>query len=439
MVSQKSRSDFTAIFVACVCATFLVAQTASAIEISFRSFSGAAALGPPADDFAAKLQSISATVLGKDGEIKFSKFKPTPAVPKDFKNIGAAVAAGGPLAGGKGFDAAYISGSDLNPAWGFIYNSGVPFGPTFDEFIGFLYGKSIDGKQTGLDQLHQILDADGLNIVAIPICGSCQQGSGYFMQPVGPVGSTPGIGLAGLCQQTWTFRYLPPAQYVLDRACDNLVAGGAIPKKNIKFITALAGGGSLVKAIKDGEIQAFEFATPVDDVSTLFGLPEGNPGTVGTRYAHFPGWHQQFLITYMIVNKNVWNKLTPAQQTLFMSVARDHVVSSYGENIRKQGEKLKEILTANKGEVGKELVLVQWPEKDLALLRDATIQFLNAQASNEKLNEQDRKDFSRILESLRKYVAANNGYWKVRDVPTALRFQGWKDPAGKETWDPPLK
>ncbi len=438
MVSQKSYLRFAAVFVACASAFLMVAQSALAIEISFRSFSSAAALGPPADDFAAKLQSISETVLGKDGEIKFSKIKPTPAIPKDFKNIGAAVAAGGPLGDGKGFDAAYISGSDLNPVWGFIYNSGIPFGPTFDEFIGFLYGKSIDGKQTGLDLLYQILDVGSKNIMAIPICGSCQQGSGYFMQPIGDAGSTPGIGLAGLCRQTWTFRYLPPAQYVIGRACDNLVASGAIPKKNIKFITALAGGGSLVKAVKDGEIQAFEFATPVDDVSTLFGLPEGNPGTVGTRYAHFPGWHQQFLITYMMINKNVWNKLTSAQQTLFMSVARDHVLTSYGENLRKQGEKLREILTANRGESGKEIVLVQWPEKDLGLLRDATIQFLNAQATNEKLSEQDRKDFSTILESLRKYIAANNGYWKVRDVPTSLRFQGWKDPAGKESWDQPL-
>ena len=78
-------------------------------------------------------------------------------------------------------------------------------------------------------------------------------------------------------------------------------------------------------------------------------------------------------------------------------------------------------------------------EKDLALLRDATIQILNAQAADEKLSEQDRKDFSRILESFRKYIAANNGYWKVRDVPASLRFQGWKDPTGKESWDQPLK
>ena len=61
----------------------------------------------------------------------------------------------------------------------------------------------------------------------------------------------------------------------------------------------------------------------------------------------FLGRHQQFLITYMIINKNVWNKLSPAQQALVVSVGRDHVLSSYGENLRQQGAKLKQILTAN--------------------------------------------------------------------------------------------
>ena len=443
MASQKKHpSLFGAAVAAVACAMLLSAQSAVALDISFRSFGASAAMGPPADDYGAKLRTISTTVLGETGAVKFTKYTPTPAVPEGLKNILAAVGAGGPLAGGAGFDAAYISGSDLNPAWGFIYNSGVPFGPTFDEFLGFLYGKSIDdGTASGLDQLQQILDKSGKNIVAVPIVGSNQQGSGYFKLPVGDAGSTAGIGLAGLCQQDWTFRYLPPAQYVLDGACNNLVAGGVIPKKNIKFIAALAGGGSLVKGVADGKLQAFEFATPVDDFSQLFGLPEGNPGTVGNRYLHFPGWHQQFLITYMIINKNVWNKMSPAQQTLVMSVGRDHVLTSYGENLRQQGLKLKQILTANDGDkiAGNDLVLVQWPQADLVLLRDATIQFLNTSASDAKLGEQDRKDYGKILESLRAYVSSNNGYWKVRDVPTALRFQGWNDPDGKKSWDQNLK
>ena len=437
----KHLSFFCATVMALACAILLAAQPALALDISFRSFSGWAAIGPPADEYAAKLRSISSAALGKAGEVKFTKYVPTPALPKEFKNIVAAVGAGGPLTEGKGFDAAYISGSELNPAWGFIYNSGVPFGPNFDEHIGFLYGKSIDGQVSGLDLLQQILDKSGKNIVAVPIVASSQQGSGYFMLPVGNVGSTAGVGLAGLCQQKWTFRYLPPAQYVLDRACDNLVAGGVIQKKNIKFVAPIPGGGSLVKAVADGYIQAYEMATPLDDFSQLFGLPEGNPGTVGTRYIHFPGWHQQFLITWMIINKNVWNKLSPVQQALVMSVGRDNVISSYGENLRQQGAKLNQILTANDADKNpdNDLVLVQWPQSDLALLRDATIQFLNARVSDATLSEQDRKDYGRILESLRKYVSSNNGYWKVREVPSALRFQGWYDPDGKESWDQHLK
>ena len=35
------------------------------------------------------------------------------------------------------------------------------------------------------------------------------------MMPVRAAASMPGIGLAGLCQQNWTFRYPPPAQFVL--------------------------------------------------------------------------------------------------------------------------------------------------------------------------------------------------------------------------------
>ena len=86
-----------------------------------------------------------------------------------------------------------------------------------------------------------------------------------------------------------------------------------------------------------------------------------------------------------------------------------------------------------------DLVLVHWPESDLALLKDATIQFLNARASDAKLSEQDRKDYGKILESLRKYVSSSNGYWKVREVPNHLRFQGWYDPEGKQSWDQNLK
>lgn len=437
------KKIFSSICITALLCTFAIAtQSVSAIEIKFRSFSGASAIGPPADAYAAKLESMTTTIIGDSGKVTFTKLSPRPAVPDEFGgNIVAAVGAGGPLAGGNGFDAAYTSGSSLNKVWGFLYNSGVPFGPNYDEFLGFLYGKSVNGgSESGLDLLQKTLDLRKRNVIAIPIVGSAQQGSGYFMKPVGNAGSMSGIGLSGLCQQDWTFRYLPPAQYVLDLACDNLAAKGVIEKKNIKFVTAVAGG-KIIQNIIDGKVQAFEFATPLDDMSVLFSRPEGNPGTVGARFLHYPGWHQPFLITYLIINKNVWNMLNPAQQTLVMSVARDHVSSSYGENLSQQGAKLQEILNANKDDKDEknDIVLVRWPDKDLELLKDATIQFLNARSDDESLNAEDRQDYGNILRAFREYVSQNNGYWKGRDVPSAFRFFNWTDSKGKESWDQGFK
>ena len=74
-----------AIAVIAVFVLVLAAQPVSAIEIKFRSFSGAAAIGPPADAFAAKLESITTTTLGKKGTVKYIKISPRPAVPKQFK------------------------------------------------------------------------------------------------------------------------------------------------------------------------------------------------------------------------------------------------------------------------------------------------------------------------------------------------------------------
>ncbi|HUC07457.1 MAG TPA: hypothetical protein VMR96_05150, partial [Solirubrobacterales bacterium] len=187
----------------------LTALTSVALagDINFRSFSASAAIGPPAEAFAAKLQSVTKSALGAAGEVHFVKMGSTPAVPKQFSgDIIAAVAAG--QAGG-GFDAAYSSGSELNKTWGFLFNSGVPFGPTFDEFIGFLFGKSCEKEQkTGLDLVQESLEARGKNVVAIPIVGSPEQLSGYFSEPMDNVPGHKGIGLAGLCQRPWTLRYL---------------------------------------------------------------------------------------------------------------------------------------------------------------------------------------------------------------------------------------
>jgi hypothetical protein len=430
----RLRTAATALVAA---ALALPAQSALAKDIYFRSFSAAEAMGPPAEEFGAKLQSITNLTLGPSGEVRFVKLPGIPAIPSVFKgDIVAAVGAG---AAGGGFDAAYNSGSELNKAWGFLFNSGVPFGPGFDEYLGFLYGKSVDdGQRTGLELAQSILDLNNRNVVVVPIVGNAEQLSGYFFEPIGDAGATQGIGLAGLCQRNWTFRYLPPGEYTLNRACDDLVASGVIPAKNLKFIAPIPGGGSLVDAVKNGYLQGFEFATPLDDVSSLFNTAD-NPGTVGVRYVHFPGWQQQFLITWMIINKQVWDSMSLAQQTLTYSVARDHVLSSYGENMRRQGAALKYILEANRydADPNNDLVLVEWPKKDQELMIASSIRMLNDRVYDASLSPTDRRDYKTILEALRKYVEGNDIYWDDRKVGSKVRFKNWTDELGQK-WETTL-
>jgi hypothetical protein len=445
MRTSHAVARTAAAILACVLA---VPGTALAVDIKFRNFSPSAAIGPPADAYAAKLSDYTATVLGSANAVNFLRLPGTPGIPSAFGgDIVKAVAAGGTLAQtlgapGGGFDAAYSSGSELNKTWGFIYNSGVPFGPSFEEHLGFLYGKSIDGQTTGLELIQSIYDARGRNVVALPIVGSAEQLSGYFPLPIGNVPGMQGIGLEGFCQQPWTLRYLPPAENVLGYACDALVASGAIPAKNIKFIAAIPGGGSLTQAVNLGQLQGFEFATPLDDKSQLFGsctTPPStvpfpcNPGTVGVRYVHFPGWQQQFLITWMIINRQVWDSLSDAQRVMVYTVARDHVISSYGENMRQQGPAMRFILDANQGDgdPSNDMVFTLWPKKAQQQLRDATVQFLNDRFYDPSLPQADRDDYKTVLEAYRKYVLANDVYWDDRAVESRMRFADWQNEDGQ--------
>jgi len=321
-------------------------------------------------------------------------------------------------------------------------NSGVPFGPSFDEFVGFLFGKSVDGGQkTGLELVQEVLDLEHRNVVAIPIVGSPEQMSGYFAEPMESVRGHRGIGLVGLCQKPWTLRYLPPGENVLNVACDELVASGRIPKKSLSFIQAVPGGGSLIDGVQAGTLQGFEFATALDDISQVFNTT-ANPGTLGLRFVHAPGWQQQFLITWLVINKGVWSSLSAGQQILIQTVARDHVLSSYAENLRQQGAALDLILGINRhdGERGDNMILSRWPIRDQVRLRNATIKFLNARAGDAAFPAADRADYTRILEALRLYVRANDNFWDHRQVHPLLRFEDWANPAGdcwEATCEPP--
>ena len=376
------------------------------ITIEYRSFSGVPTIGTPADEYSANLALTTRLILGSDQQINLAKISPRPDIPN--KDIIAAVGTGGKLVQGTGFDAAYISGGSLNPAWGFIYNSGIPAsGVGFERFLGFLYEGN--GSQSGIDLAQSILDKRDRNIVAIPLVGGSGQGSGYFPLPVGDTEEESGIGLAGLCKQDWTFRYLPPAQNVLDLACNQSVG----TQKKIDFVTAVPGGKILDNVIEN-KVQAFEFVTPKDDYAIFFQDDnKPNLGDLGLKYLHYPSWHQPFLITYLIINQQVWDMLSPQQQELITTSARANVTTSYAKNTAGQGEALQKMLDSNidDDDNSNDLTLVSWGESDLAGLKAASDEFIASVKKNNELSGKDRQDYKQILAAYQNYLESDRAYW----------------------------
>jgi hypothetical protein len=354
-----------------------------------------------------------------------------------------------------------------NPSWGFIFNS-VPFGFNFEQMLGFVYEAKLDDSgRNGAALAQAMLDGRNGTQIVFPVVGSTMQGSGYFPRPIGRPSCHPGdidcekqgngIGIAGLCTSGWRIRYLAPPEHVLSRACDMLVRRGTIPAKTLTFYPAV-GGQSVLLPMQRDTIQGFEFITPIDDLIDFFPVkdatparPLGNPdaghldcspalafpipagtktnctqniGQVGARYAHHPAWHQPALLSWMHVDKEIWNGLNSAQQAAILRAARESVVESFRATESIACGKLKEMLDFNDGinqrnldgtlrlvegkPVSARITLANWPDDALKVLLDARDDYLvSLQGPNNPSERSDaQRDFSTVLSAWQRYAAS---------------------------------
>lgn len=338
-------------------------------------------------------------------------------------------------------DAAYDAGGALNPVWGFVFNS-TPFGLEFDLMMRFLYDEG------GLALAQSIVDERGLNVKLLPVVGSNPQGSGYFKQPIGKaecngdrdcLRQTP-IGLAGLCQAGWVWRYLPPAQDVLERACSQLVQEGIIPAKQMSFVSSIPGQ-TMLRSVQLGTITAFEFATPLDDYDPpsagagyFPALPRGpvpleaqNPGHKGMRFAHFPSWHQPFFIGWLMVNKtSVWNHIPGRHRRAIEQAAKEALEESYYYSQSLQRQALDKILAHNDHQaqldangqpirvdghtVSADMKLAAWPKEALTRLKAASDAHLESLKGGPTPTV-DQKDYVKVITALRSFMKRIDYKW----------------------------
>jgi len=108
--------------------------------------------------------------------------------------------------------------------------------------------------------------------------------------------------------------------------------GGKVLERVGASITILPGG-EIFQALEKGAIDATEFSMPVVDQALGFDRV--------ASHNYFPGWHQTFTASHLVVNLDAWNELAPADQAL-IELACDAVsTQSLGIGEARQGAVLK--------------------------------------------------------------------------------------------------
>jgi len=225
--------------------------------------------------------------------------------------------------------------------------SSVPFGPEAPEYLAWFY-------QGNGNKLHQELyDQNNLNI-KVQVCGVlAPETSGWFKDEINKPEDLKGLKM-------------------------RFFGLGALVMEKLGVSTVGLPGGEIFPAIEKGVIDATEFSMPA--VDQRIGLKKL------LKYNYFPGWHQQATLMELIINKDVWNKMSERQQSVV-----EHLCKSATLDALALGEAIQSPVMIQNVEQG--VVNKYWSEEMLSTFKTKW---------EEVVDEQSAKDpaFKRIYDDL---------------------------------------
>jgi TRAP-type mannitol/chloroaromatic compound transport system substrate-binding protein len=107
--------------------------------------------------------------------------------------------------------------------------------------------------------------------------------------------------------------------------------GGKVLQKLGASVTVIPGG-EIFPALEKGAIDATEFATPAID--EMLGFDKV------AKHNYFPGWHQPFTASHLVVNTDVWNGLSKSKQSLIETACTAATFRGLAYSESLQGAKL---------------------------------------------------------------------------------------------------
>lgn len=238
------------------------------------------------------LRVASDTGAISDGRIRFEIFEPGMLIPPF--SITEGVRDGKIKAGYTwlGYDQGRIPATPLVSA--------VPFGMEPWEFTAWYYEDEGQALTEALYEPHMVHPI---------LCGIVgPETAGWFREPITSLADLEGLKIrfAGL--------------------------GGRVLQELGASVTMIPGG-EIFQALEKGAIDATEYSMPAVDQKLGFDRI--------ASYNYFPGWHQTFTASYLVVNLSTWRGLHPADQTLIDTVCTAGVIRNLSRGESLQGEVLK--------------------------------------------------------------------------------------------------
>lgn len=181
--------------------------------------------------------------------------------------------------------------------------SAVPFGPDAGEYMAWMY------YGNGMKLYQEMYDTAGYNVKVMPCAINPPETSGWFAKPIEKPEDLQGLRM-------------------------RFFGLGAKVMEKLGVSTSLLPGSEIFPALEKGAIDATEFSTP--SVDTRVGFHKI------VKYNYFPGWHQQSTIFELLINKDVWNKMSASQQAALNQVCKASMTDSFAEGEAKQFSAMKE-------------------------------------------------------------------------------------------------
>jgi TRAP-type mannitol/chloroaromatic compound transport system substrate-binding protein len=228
----------------------------------------------------------------------------------------------------------------------------VPFGPDAGEYLAWIHHGG------GLEIWRELYAPVG----AVPIpCGViAPEASGWFREPIASEEDLRGLKIryAGL--------------------------GGLVLQRMGASITMLASS-DIFPSLERGVIDGTEYSMPAVDRSLGF-------YKIAKHY-YFPGWHQPASILELLVNKESWERLSPAQQRSVEMACDAATTWSLARGIEAQAEAVEFFESHG-------VTLHRWSPEMLERYREVSAQVM-AEAS------EDDPDFERAWQSLSQFRRKN--------------------------------